>query len=160
MHTHIQKCATHTSTHKCINSMSVHNTYTTRTNTHSQIHTHIQPAGFPGGAAVKNPPADVGDPRHVDLILGSGRSPGEGNCYPLQYSCLGNPKDRQRSLADYSPWDCKESDTDERAHTHTPHTYIDTHLKLNGASALGKGMVPPFTPVPSALCRQPRRAQT
>ena len=70
--------------------MSVHNTYTTRTNTHSQIHTHIQPAGFPGGAAVKNPPADVGDPRHVDLILGSGRSPGEGNGYPLQYSCLGN----------------------------------------------------------------------
>ena len=29
-----------------------------------------------------------------DLIPGSGRSPGEGNGNPLQYSCLGNPKDR------------------------------------------------------------------
>ena len=32
----------------------------------------------------------------------SGRPPGEGNGYPLQYSCLGNP--RQRSLVGYSPW--------------------------------------------------------
>ena len=30
----------------------------------------------------------------ADLIPGLGRSPGEGNGYPLQYSCLGNPKDR------------------------------------------------------------------
>ena len=29
-----------------------------------------------------------------DLIPGSGRFPGEGNGNPLQYSCLGNPKDR------------------------------------------------------------------
>jgi len=28
------------------------------------------------------------------LISGSGRSPGEGNGNPLQYSCLGNPRDR------------------------------------------------------------------
>ena len=35
---------------------------------------------------VKNPPADAGD---VDLIPGSGRSTGEGNGNPLQYSCLG-----------------------------------------------------------------------
>ena len=34
-------------------------------------------------------------------ISGSGTSPGEGNGSPLQYSCLGNP--RQRSLAGYSP---------------------------------------------------------
>ena len=38
----------------------------------------------------------------VGLIPGSGRSPGEGNGNPLQYSCLGNPMDR--SLAGYSPW--------------------------------------------------------
>ena len=31
----------------------------------------------------------------VGLIPGSGRSPGEGNGHPLQYSCLGNPKDRE-----------------------------------------------------------------
>ena len=41
---------------------------------------------------VKNPPANAIDNR-TGLILGSGRSPGEGNGYPLQYSCLGNPLD-------------------------------------------------------------------
>ena len=40
---------------------------------------------------VKNPPANTGDARHVGLIPGSGRSPGEGNGNALQYSCLGNP---------------------------------------------------------------------
>ena len=40
---------------------------------------------------VKNLPANVGD---VDSIPGSGRSPGEGNGNPLQYSCLENPMDR------------------------------------------------------------------
>ena len=32
---------------------------------------------------------------NTDWILGSGRSPGEGNGNPLQYSCLGNPMDRE-----------------------------------------------------------------
>ena len=36
-------------------------------------------------------PADAGD---TGFLLGLGRSPGEGNGYSLQYSCLGNPKDR------------------------------------------------------------------
>ena len=40
---------------------------------------------------VKNPPADEGDIRNVGLIPGSGRSPGEGNGNPLQFSCLENP---------------------------------------------------------------------
>ena len=43
---------------------------------------------FPGGIAVKNPPANAGDARYTASILGSGRSPGEGNGTPLQYSCL------------------------------------------------------------------------
>ena len=43
---------------------------------------------------VKNLPANVADAREVGSIPGSGRSPGEGNDNPLQYSCLGNPKDR------------------------------------------------------------------
>ena len=47
--------------------------------------------GFCGGSMVKNPPANVGE---AGSILGSGRSPGEGNGNPLQYSCLGNPMDR------------------------------------------------------------------
>ena len=54
----------------------------------------IDLGGFPGGAAVKNPPANTGAVRDVGLIPGSGRSPGGGNGNPLQYSCLGNPMDR------------------------------------------------------------------
>ena len=45
---------------------------------------------------VKNPPANAGD---VGLIPGFGRSPGEGNGNPLQYSCLRNPMDRGAWLA-------------------------------------------------------------
>ena len=47
--------------------------------------------GFPGGSMVKNPPANAVD---LGSIPGSGRSPGEGNGNPLQYSCLENPMDR------------------------------------------------------------------
>ena len=47
--------------------------------------------GFPGSAAGKEFSCNVGDP---GLISGSGRSPGEGNGNPLQYSCLENPMDR------------------------------------------------------------------
>ena len=47
--------------------------------------------GFPSGSLVKNLPANAGD---LDSTPGSGRSPGEGNDNPLQYSCLENPMDR------------------------------------------------------------------
>ena len=40
---------------------------------------------------VKNAPANAEDSRDVGLIPGSGRSPGEGNDYPLQYSCMECP---------------------------------------------------------------------
>ena len=50
--------------------------------------------GFPGGAVVKNPPADVWVTRDAGSIPGSGRSTGGGNGTPLQHSCLGNPMDR------------------------------------------------------------------
>ena len=43
---------------------------------------------------VKNPPASAADFRDLGLIPGSGRSPGEGDGNPLQYSCLENPVDR------------------------------------------------------------------
>ena len=42
----------------------------------------------------KNPPAKAGDVRDTGSILGLGRSPGEENGYPLQYSYLENPMDR------------------------------------------------------------------
>ena len=44
---------------------------------------------------VKNPPADAGDTRYLDLIPGSGRPTGGGHDHPLQYSCLENPMDRE-----------------------------------------------------------------
>jgi len=43
---------------------------------------------------VKNPSADAGGIRAVGSIPGSGRSPGEGNGNPFQYSYLENPMDR------------------------------------------------------------------
>ena len=43
---------------------------------------------------MKESACSAGDKGGVGLIPGSGRSPGEGNGNPLQYSCLGNPKDR------------------------------------------------------------------
>ena len=59
----------------------------------------------------------------LGLIPGLGKSPGEGYGNPLQYSLLENPHG-QRSLAGYSPWGRKESDT-------TDSTYLQ-----NLASAL------------------------
>ena len=49
------------------------------------------PTHFPGGSAVKTPPANAGG---LGLMPGSGRSPGERNGNPLQYSCLENSMDR------------------------------------------------------------------
>ena len=46
---------------------------------------------FPGGSDCKASACNVGD---LGSIPGSGRSPGEGNGTPLQYSCLENPMDR------------------------------------------------------------------
>ena len=43
---------------------------------------------------VKIPPANSGNVRDSDSVPGLGRSPGEGNGNPLQYSCLENPMDR------------------------------------------------------------------
>ena len=42
---------------------------------------------------IKNPPANAEDARDTDLIPGLGRSPGERNGNPRQYSCLENPMD-------------------------------------------------------------------
>ena len=50
--------------------------------------------GFPGGAVVKNLPANAGETRDVVLIPEWGRSPGEVNGNSLQYSCLENSMDR------------------------------------------------------------------
>ena len=59
--------------------------------------------GFPGGSDGKKICLQC---RRPWLDPGSGRSPGEGNSNPFQYSCLENSVVR--------PWGCKESDTTER----------------------------------------------
>ena len=66
---------------------------------------------------VKNPPANAGDASDTDSAPGWGRSPGEGNGYPLQCSFVEN-----WSLVDCSPWGHKESDTAEHA-CGAPHPY-------------------------------------
>ena len=62
--------------------------------------------GFPGASVVKISPANAGD---MGFIHGSGRSPGEGNGYPLPEFLLGESYG-QRSLQGYSPRSHKELD--------------------------------------------------
>ena len=69
---------------------------------------------FPGGAVVKNPPANAGDTRDVGSIPVLGGSLGGGYGNPFQYSSLENPMDREAWQGwDHSPWDHKEFDTTE-----------------------------------------------
>ena len=76
---------------------------------------------------VKNPPANAGDARHVGLIPGSGRSPGEGNGNALQYSCL--ETHRQRILVGYIPWGCRVDKTEHSS------TYIHVFAATGNAYA-------------------------
>ena len=72
----------------------------------SQTRLRLSLSLFPGGSDGKESACSVED---SGLILGLGSFSGEGNGYPLQYSCL--ESHGQRSLAGYSPWGLKESDT-------------------------------------------------
>ena len=67
---------------------------------------------FPGGSDGKLSAYNAGDP---GSIPGLGRSPGEGNGNPFQYSCPGESHGR-RSLVGYSPWGCEQLDMTERLH--------------------------------------------
>ena len=69
---------------------------------------------------VKNPPANAGDSRVMGSIPGLGRSPGDGNGNPIQYSCLGNPMDRGAWQA--TVLGVAKSQTRLNTHTHT-HTH-------------------------------------
>ena len=69
---------------------------------------------------VKKPSANAGNIKDAGSIPGLGKSPGEGNDNPLQYSCLENPMD--------SPWDCKESDTTDQLTLSL--SYIHTYDKV------------------------------
>ena len=71
--------------------------------------------GFPVALGVENSPANAEDARDAGSIHGLGRSPGEGNGNPLQLFLPGKSHG-ERSLAGYSPWSHKESDTTEHRH--------------------------------------------
>ena len=68
-----------------------------------------QAKGFPRGSVSTESACNAGDP---GLVPESGRSPGERNGYPRQYSCLENYVDK-RSQAGYSPWGQKELEMTE-----------------------------------------------
>ena len=82
----------------------------THTHRHTHIHKHMD---FPFDSTCKKSTCNVGD---LGLILGLGRSPGEGNGYPLQCSGLENFMD--------SPWGYKETDTLRDFQFTSLHIYI------------------------------------
>ena len=66
----------------------------------------------PQWLSIKESACNSGDTRDLSLIPGSGRSLGEGDSNPPQYSCLGNPMD---CLVGYSSWDGEELHTTENS---------------------------------------------
>ena len=76
---------------------------------------------FPCGPDSKEFVCEVGDVGDTGLIPGSGRSPGEGNGYPLQDSCLENSMDRgtwQAAVMGSQKGETRLSDQHTHTHTH------------------------------------------
>ena len=83
--------------------------------------------GTPCGSDGKESACNAGDP---GLIPGSGRSPGEGDGYPLQFSCLENPMDRGAWWATVHGA-CKKSNmTKQLTHTNT-HTDVGAYIHMH-----------------------------
>ena len=93
---------------------------------------------------VKNPPANAG---YAGSVPGLGRSPGEGNGNPLQYSCLENPMDRGTLRATV------------HGVTRVGHNLVTKQLPSNRAKAVGLGRgaeLGPVIPSPtSCIVRYP-----
>ena len=127
--------------------------------------------GFSGGSVGENLPVNEGD---MGLISGSGRSPGEGNGNPLQYSCLGNPQG-QRSLVAYSPWGHKGIRYDlatKQRYSHPTEYYIAIKnepgtspvvrwLRLYTSNVGGEGLIPAGgTKIPHAQQYSQKKTKT
>ena len=83
-----------------------------------------------GGSVVKYPPAISGDgPKATHSMLGSGRSPGEGNGKVLQYSCLEYPIDRGSWPATVHGV-TKELDTIQQLNNNKPKPIWDQNLSF------------------------------
>ena len=78
---------------------------------------------------VKNVAVNAGDERYASVIPALGRSLGEGNSNPLQYSCLENPMDRGTWWATVCGVTKSQTQLSTHAHTHT-HTHTHTGLSL------------------------------
>ena len=87
--------------------------------------------GFPGGSNGKESACNAED---AGSILGSERSPGEGNGNPVQYSCLENPMDREAWQA-------------------TVHGVTKSWLLHNMTYICPLPLEPPSPPIPSYLSR-------
>ena len=74
---------------------------------------------------IKNPPTNAGG---AGSILGSGRSPGEGNGNPLQYSCLGNLMDREEPERATVHGVTKESDRTKHS---IAHSFVKKNFSLS-----------------------------
>ena len=74
------------------------------------ISTYIYAYVFPGGSVGKQSVCNAGDAGEAVSVPGLGRSPGEGEWLPTLVFLPGDFHG-QRSLAGYSPWDHKQSDT-------------------------------------------------
>ena len=127
--------------------------------------------GFPGGSVIKNLPVNAEDAGDTGSIPGSERSPGGANSDPLQYFLPGKFRG-QRSLAGYSPWGRKESDTTDYLHTrhlstyqHLPvclslHPPVYLNVRMTGVQEKPKGLKRTcFLPLARACRPGPARCQ-
>ena len=95
------------------------------------MYSEVKSASY-GDSDSKESACNVGD---WGSISGLGKSPGEGNGNPLQYSCLENPKDRGAWQSTYSPHGCQELDTIEwlilslSLHEIKEHKYLQLFVK-------------------------------
>ena len=79
---------------------------------------------------VKNTPVSAGDIRDEGSTLGLGRSPGEGNGNPLQYSCLENTMHREAYAMGYHPQHHKLDTTEPIYHACSNGCMLDSERKI------------------------------